>query len=216
MTIRRKRVVPALLTDSVPALKEMLAQAESFTDYIQIDIMDGLFVPSRSVTWQDIAGMSFSLQWDAHLMVNHPLDFIEGFHRAGAQRITFHYEALDGLEHTIASIRSLGLEVGLALKPETPVSAVMPLSDSIDTTLFLSVEPGFYGSPFLPGVLDKVKEFRAAKLGIEIGIDGGIKETNIVEVVRSGADSICVGSAVFMQKDPGQCFRYLTSLIEEM
>ena len=215
MKTRCKRVVPAILTDSVELLKNMLHQADSFTSYAQIDIMDGEFVPSRSITWQDIAGIPFSLQWDAHLMVNHPMQQLDGFHRAGARRITFHYEAEDRPEQVIARIRALGIEAGLALKPETPVAAIMPLVDSVDTILFLSVDPGFYGKPFLPGVLDKVRELRAINPAIEIGIDGGIKEANIVEVARSGADSICVGSAIFMKKDPAQSFRYLTNLVQE-
>ncbi len=120
---RNTRVVPAILTDDPSALKEMVRQAESFTDYVQIDIMDGHFVPSRSVTWEDIAGLSINLKWEAHLMVAHLEKYLESFKQAGASKIIFHHEATASPREVIARIRNLGIEVGLAINPETPVSA---------------------------------------------------------------------------------------------
>jgi len=147
--------------------------------------------------------------------VVHPEDHVEDFQRVGAHRITFHYEATERPQQVISQIRNLGLEVGLAVNPETPVSAVIPLADLVDSILFLSVHPGFYGAKFLPGVLDKIKEFRTIRLNQEIGIDGGIKENNIVQIAKSGVDSIHVGSAIFLQPNPGESFHHLTSLIQD-
>jgi ribulose-phosphate 3-epimerase len=111
--------------------------------------------------------------------------------------------------------RDLGLEVGLAVNPDTTVSAILPLAGEVDSVLFLSVHPGFYGSRFIPEVLDKMVEFRSARPGVEIGIDGGIKESNIAQVARAGADVIYVGSAIFRQPQPGESFRHLQALIQE-
>ena len=209
-----KRVVPAVLTDDPKTLETMAHQAEKFTDYVQFDVMDGQFVPSRSITCEHLDSLAIKLNWDAHLMVLHPEDYLESFHRAGAQRITFHFEATETPRQVISQIREIGLEVGLAVNPETPVSAIIPLAALVDSVLFLSVHPGFYGSPFIPEVLDTIREFRKAQPDMEIGIDGGIKENNIVQVAQSGADYICVGSAIFLQPDPGASFRHLTNLIQ--
>ena len=212
---KRKRVVPAILTDDSAKLEKMVRQAETFTSYVQIDIMDGQFVPSRSIGWKEIDDLSINLEWDAHLMVLNSEECIASFHRAGAQRITFHYEATENPQKIITQIKELGLEVGIAINPETPVSAITTLADKVDTVLFLSVHPGFYGSEFIPEVLDKIREFRILNPDLEIGLDGGVKESNIAEVARSGANSIYVGSAIFLQECPGESFRYLTSLIQD-
>ena len=107
------------------------------------------------------------------------------------------------------------MKVGLAVNPETPLTTTLSLADSVDSVLFLTVHPGFYGAKFLPEVLDKVVELRARKPNLEIGVDGGIKEGNIAEVARLGVDYICVGSAIFVQPDPAEAFRRLQSLADQ-
>ncbi len=209
------RVVPAVLTDDPKALEAMVRQVETFTTYAQFDIMDGEFVPSHSITWEHLAALRMKLDWEAHLMVQRPEDYLEGFRRAGARRIVFHYEAAKPPQKVISLARRLGLGVGLAVNPETPIAAISPLVKDIDSVLFMSVHPGFYGAKFLPEVLDKLAEFRRAHPGVETGIDGGIKESNIAQVARSGADVICVGSAIFLQPQPADAFRRLQSLAAE-
>ena len=215
MTTKLNRVVPAILTEDPEALEAMLRQVETFTTYAQIDIMDGRFVPSHSITWEHLSDLSIKLSWEAHLMVLHPEDQIKGFQQAGARKIVFHYEATPSPREVISTVRNLGLEVGLAVNPETPVSAILPLASEIDSVLFLSVNPGFYGSKFIPEALDKLGEFRDAQPGMEIGIDGGIKESNVTQIARSGADVIFVGSAIFLQPQPAESFRHLLSLARE-
>lgn len=209
------RVVPAILTDDPSSLDKMLRQAENFTDYVQIDIMDGHFVPSKSITWEHIAGLSINLKWEAHLMVAHPEEYLEGFKHAGASRIVFHHEATTSPQKVISLVRNLELEVGLAINPETAVPAVAPFINEVDSILLLTVTPGFYGSKFIPEVMDKVAELRNIRPEIEIGVDGGIKESNIAEIASTGVDYICVGSAVFLQPDPAESYRRLQSLVQE-
>ena len=206
--------VPAILTDDPKALETMVRQTETFTSYAQLDIMDGQFVPSRSVTSEHMAKLNTTLNWEAHIMVLHPEACLEDFQRAGAQRIVFHYEATSSPREVIAQVRNLSMEVGLAINPETPVSAITPLVNELDSVLFLSVNPGFYGSPFIPEVLDKIVEFRKAQPDLEIGIDGGIKESNIAQIARTGVNVIYIGSAIFRQPDPGGSFRHLQALAE--
>jgi ribulose-phosphate 3-epimerase len=209
------KLVPAILTEDPKTLETMMRLTETFTDYVQVDVMDGQFVPSRSISWADMEGLSVKLKWEVHLMVQHPEEYLEGFRRAGAQRAIFHYEAGQSPQKVIAAARALGLEAGLAVNPETPVSAILSLIDDLDSVLFLSVNPGFYGSQFIPEVMAKVIELRRLRPEIAIGIDGGIKEANITEVARSGVNVICVGSAVFVQPQPAESYRRLLSLAQE-
>lgn len=208
------QTVPAILTEDPKALEIMVQQTQSFTSYAQFDIMDGQFVPSRSITCEDIARLSMKLNWEAHLMVLNPETYVSDFQQAGAQKIVFHYEATSSPREVISLVRNHGLNVGLAINPETPITAIKSLTSEVDSVLFLSVNPGFYGSKFIPEVLKKIEAFRKVYPDLPIGIDGGIKESNIAEVARSGVDVICVGSAIFQQPEPGVSFRHLQALVE--
>lgn len=209
------RVVPAILTNDPRALGTMVRQAETFTTYVQFDIMDGQFVPSQSITWKHLANLSMKLDWEAHLMVLHPEDYLQGFHQAGAQKVLFHHEAASSPRKVISLARDLDLKVGLAINPETTASAILPLVNEVDSVLLLTVNPGFYGSKFIPEVMDKVAELRSARPDLEIGVDGGIKENNITQVARAGVDVIYVGSAIFLHPQPGESFRHLLALAQE-
>jgi ribulose-phosphate 3-epimerase len=188
---------------------------ETFTSYAQFDIMDGQFVPSRSVSCEAIAALKTRLTWEAHLMVLHPEDCLQDFRQAGAQRIIFHYEATPVPGEIIGKIRELGMKAGLAVNPETPTNAIAPLVAKVDGVLFLSVNPGFYGARFIPDVLDKIEAFRREYPETEIGIDGGVKEDNIARIARTGVDVICVGSAIFNQPEPAASYRRLAALAGE-
>ena len=211
----RIRVVPAILTDDPAKLAAMARQTEGYAGYIQLDIMDGRFVPSHSITCQQAAVVSFEIPWEVHLMVEKPEQQLECFKQAGAHKVIFHYEATDSAGEVISLARRLGLGVGLAVNPETPVSAVLPLVKELDSVLFLAVHPGFYGAKFLSEVLAKIAELRRARPDIEIGIDGGVKENNIKLVAGSGVNDIYVGSAIFLDAQPAEAFRRLQALANE-
>jgi ribulose-phosphate 3-epimerase len=208
-------IVPAILTDNLVELERMIEKAQSFISRVQIDIMDGLFVPTKSVTCLQIKEINIPLDWEVHLMVAHPLEYLQCFKQAGATKIIFHYEMEDNPEEVIIQARKLNLGVGLAVNPSTPLEHFVKLVDGLDSVLFLSVNPGYYGSKLIPEILDKIKEFRCLKPGVETGIDGGINAGNITNVVRCGVDKICVGSAIFLSDNAAVSYRRLEKLASQ-
>jgi ribulose-phosphate 3-epimerase len=211
---RRVRIVPAILTDDPRTLEKLVRQAEGFADYAQFDIMDGEFVPSRSVSCAQVAALKPKIGWEAHLMVRRPEDCLAYLKKAGARKIVIHYEAAADPGQVIRQIKALGMKAGLAVNPETPITAFAPLVKDIDSVLFLSVNPGFYGARFIPEVLDKIAAFRKTYPKMEIGIDGGVNESNIGQIASSGVNVIYIGSAVFLQPDPAAAYRRLKQLAE--
>ncbi len=209
------RIVPALLTDSPSELRAMVALVNSFANYVQIDVMDGQFVPSRSISATDLAGIDMAFLWEAHLMVSRPCDHIPAFVEAGATRVVIHAESGTEAARAIALARDASVEVGLALNPATTVEEVESLLTQVDSVLLLTVEPGYYGSRFLPDVLPKVAEVRALREDIAIGVDGGIRSENIREVARFGVDDVCVGSGIFRDPAPAEAYRRLQQLVAD-
>ena len=209
---RNISTVPAILTDKPETLEKLVRQTETFTDYAQMDIMDGQFVPSTSISYGDIAILKTSLKWEAHLMVMNPENCVDNFKQAGAKKIVFHYQSTNKPHEVINLTRKLGMEVGLAINPEVAVTEIAAIVDQVDSVLFLAVNPGFYGAKFIPEVLDKIVEFRNLYPNVESGIDGGVKESNIAEIARTGVNVIYIGSAIFMQPDPAVSYRRLSEI----
>jgi ribulose-phosphate 3-epimerase len=207
------RIVPAVLTADPQELSSMLRNAVNYTDFVQIDIMDGQFVPSHSITWQDIRLVSPRPDWEAHLMIKNPRTELANYCQAGAIKAVFHFEATPQPLEVISAARRLGLKIGLALNPETSITAALETIDQVDSVLFLSVNPGFYGAKFIPEVLDKVRELHHHRPGLLLSIDGGINEKNLQEVADSGVNEICVGSAIFRQPDPCVAYNKLTAIV---
>ncbi|MFH1087291.1 MAG: ribulose-phosphate 3-epimerase, partial [Chloroflexota bacterium] len=207
------KIVPAILTQSSAELRQMLSQSATFTTFVQLDIMDGRFVPSKSVSADDLAQVTTGLDIEVHLMVCHPETYFARFKAAGAKRVLFHYEATASPQSVISLARQLGLKVGMALNPDTPASAVEPFLPGIDCVLFLSVNPGFYGSAFIPKAADRLWQFKKQHPEIEVGMDGGVKGWNLRRLRSFGVDYACVGSAIFKAADPGQAYHDLGGLL---
>lgn len=206
-------IIPAILTNDKKALEWMIRQSESWTDYVQVDIMDGKFVPSRSITAEDLGTIKTSLKMEAHLMVENLEGCLKSFKEAGCEKIVFHLEAAPSKTgDIIQKIREIDLEVGLAINPETPISALEPFVEKIDSVLLMSVHPGFYGAKFIPQILNKARDLRRIWPEVILSMDGGLKSTNILKVKEAGMDQACVGSQIFKADDPGKAFAELKRL----
>lgn len=203
------RIVPAILTDNVEHLRSTLTQAEEFTDYVQIDFMDGRFVPSKSVSPKEINGIGTTLTCEAHIMVKKPGQYLRDLKSFGFRRIIFHYEADSHPRALIRRIKEQGMEAGMAINPETDISGLHDFVPELDAVLFLSVNPGFYGSAFIPTVLDKIRSFREVHSSTVIGIDGGVELDNLSRIQASGVNYACVGSRIFLSDAPAKSYEEL-------
>ena len=198
-------ISPSILAADFNILGEQIQEVEkSGAEYLHIDVMDGMFVPSISFGMPVIASIrkNSGLVFDVHLMIEEPIRYIEEFAKLGADSITFHLEAAgERIKETIDKIHALGCKVGLSIKPATPITALLPYLESVDMILIMTVEPGFGGQKYIQASTQKIKDLRGVLtekgLPLDIQVDGGITAENIFEVTQAGANVIVAGSAVF-------------------
>jgi ribulose-phosphate 3-epimerase len=184
-------------------------------EWLHIDVMDGHFVPNLTIGPPVVKSVRkvTSLFLDVHLMIEEPLKYAAAFADAGADLINFHIEAAGPAGETIEEIRRLGRNVGITVRPKTPVDAIRGVLEEVDMVLVMSVEPGFAGQEFMPEVLAKVSELRRLLgPGGQIQIDGGISAQTIGEAAQAGANIFVAGSAVFGTKDRGAVIADLRAL----
>jgi ribulose-phosphate 3-epimerase len=202
------RIAPSILSADFSRLgDEVRAVERAGADLIHFDVMDNHYVPNLTVGPLVCAALKphVKLPLDVHLMVK-PVDaLVPEFAKAGAAIISFHPEASDHVDRTIALIKEQGCKAGLVLNPATPVSWLDHTLEKLDLVLLMSVNPGFGGQQFIRSVLPKVAEVRrridAMKKDIWLEVDGGVKTDNIAEIARAGADTFVAGSAIFGSKD---------------
>jgi len=195
---------PSLLSADFSRLGEEIAAIDNAgAEYIHLDVMDGLFVPSISYGMPVIKSIrkSTGKVFDVHLMINEPIRYIKEFVESGADIITVHVEACADVVATLEIIREYGVKAGISLNPDTPVSAIEAYMDKVDMVLVMSVNPGFGGQKFITGAIDKLKEVRRIKeekgFDFDIEIDGGINLDNLPSVLEAGANIVVAGSAIF-------------------
>lgn len=197
-------LAPSILSADFNVLGEQIQTvAKAGAQYIHVDVMDGIFVPSISYGMPVIKSVRKSTDavFDVHLMITEPVRYIRDFVDSGADIITVHVEACKDIDETIRDIKACGVRAAVAINPETPVDKIMPYLDDIDMALVMSVHPGFGGQKFIPDVLDKVRiirsYYRDNNMDKDIEIDGGINFDNLLEVLEAGANVIVAGSSVY-------------------
>jgi ribulose-phosphate 3-epimerase len=175
---------------------------------LHFDVMDGDFVPNFGISPPFIAAVRQTTQipFDVHIMVTHPLRYINALAAAGANIITFHIESADKPETVISAIKAHGIKSGLALSPKTPISAVTPYLPDIDLVLPMSVEPGFGGQAFQQNTLEKIAALHQVtpklKHPLDISVDGGVTTEIAPLAIRQGATILVAGTAIFGSKQP--------------
>lgn len=203
-------IAPSLLAaDYADLTGEIKRMEDAGANYLHLDVMDGHFVPNISFGAGLIASIRKHTQliFDVHLMISDPLKYVSDFVKAGADIITFHYEAVENPLAVLREIKSREIPCGVAISPKTPAEAVYPLMEEADMILVMTVEPGFGGQALMPDCLDKVRLLRrhALSLGLKdykIEVDGGINGENAAYCTSAGANVLVAGSSLFKSKKP--------------
>jgi ribulose-phosphate 3-epimerase len=203
-TIPKVKLAPSILSADFSRLGQQVAEAtEAGADYIHVDVMDGRFVPNLTIGAPVVAAIRpwTNLPLDVHLMIEAPESQIEQFVNAGADIITVHMEACPHIHRVVQMIKGLGVRVGVALNPGTPIDVLEEVLPSLDLVLVMTVNPGFGGQTFIEAMLDKIARLRAELdkrgLATELEVDGGINADVAPRVVAAGARVLVAGAAVF-------------------
>lgn len=217
--MKKHLVAPSMLSANFANLQpdiEMVNQSEA--DWFHMDIMDGRFVPNISFGFPILQAVKklATKPLDVHLMIVEPEKYLQEFANTGANNLTVHYEACTHLHRTVFAIKELGMKVGVALNPHTPVNLLQDIIANIDLACLMSVNPGFGGQKFITHTLTKIRQLRLliqeTQSAALIEIDGGVDMGNCQSILRAGADVLVAGSSVFKADNPMAAIATLKSV----
>lgn len=213
-------IYPSLLAANILNLQHDIERLDPYCAGYQLDIMDGQFVPIMScgpAYINAVAGATYKKIW-VHLMVNDPMSWLGAMFLPAGSIVSFHFESKSDIAETIKAIQEKNWMPSLAINPKTPVEKTFPFLATLYQVLVLSVQPGYAGQEFIAETWDKLRPLvgyrETSKLSFRIGVDGGIKAHNIVELVRMGIDDCVVASAIFDDDDPAEALKELTLLAQ--
>ena len=190
----KKMIIPAIIAKKQDELEEKILKVKDFVELIQLDFMDGKFVPNDSINFEFILPDT-NCKYEAHLMVEDPNSWVEKNH-SKVDTILAHFESLDNPKETIELIKNKNKKTGFVINPETKVDEIEEYLPSLDQVLIMTVKPGFYGSKFIPEMKDKIKKLRKIAPEIDIEVDGGISDKTIELVDKAGANMFVSGSYI--------------------
>ncbi len=208
-------IVPAILTDNFENFKQTLAKVSAHFSSMQIDIVDGIFLPHKTFSERaELKDINSEAYFELHLMVKNPIAEIAKWAEIDSvTAVVFHIESEDNPEECLKTIKQHGWKAGIAINPETPLEKIMPYANMADEILFMTVHPGQQGAAFTPEVLEKIKEFKKLNATAICSADGGVNKNTIKEIVSAGADKLYIGSALTKADDTDAAHQELIQLV---
>lgn len=207
----KKKIIPAIIAKTQKELDELLSKVEDYSELVQLDIIDGTFVPNSSLDF-DFGVSDRKISFEAHLMIADPMEWIEKYWWK-VDTIIVHFETYDKPEDIISLVKNKGKKIGFAIIPETAIDNVKAYLDDIDQLLIMTVNPGFYGSKFLPDTISKIREARTIKPNLDIEVDGGVTPDTIKLINDAGANMFVSGSYILKSNGVKESIDTLENLI---
>ena len=208
----KKEIIPAIIAKNQEEFTRNILKVKDFVNIIQLDFMDGKFVPNTSIDFE-FELPETNCSFEAHLMIKDPLNWIKkNFDKVDT--ILIHFESCDNYQEIINFVKSNNKRIGFVLNPETPVSIIKSYLDDIDQVLIMTVNPGFYGSPFLPETIEKVRNLRVLKPELDIEVDGGITDKTIELADDAGTNLFVSGSFIVKSDDVQSAVNILKDKIQ--
>lgn len=210
------QIIPAILTPNFNEFKQILNRLKELFPIVQIDVMDGAFVKNKSFEEIDqVKKIKTDIKYELHLMVEHPLQEMEKWaDNPNIHRVIFHTESKDNIEKCLAYAHGRCWQTGLAVNPETSVEKIQPYLEKINEVLFLTVHPGHQGAPLIPEVKEKIKEFVKIPSHPLCAVDGGVNQTNILELKKIGVDIFYIGGTLVHADDIRETYEELKNIID--
>lgn len=209
------KIIPSIIANSAEEFEKMIKLMEPYVDRIHLDVMDGVFVPNKTVSgYEELSKMETKLNFDVHLMVNNPEDQMYFWYQTKADRFLVHVESQADLRGLIDQIHSNNKMVGLVLNPATPAEVMHEFVDDIDFVQFMTVDPGQYGADFIEEVVSKIENFHAKYPSTPIGVDGGVSPQTAPKLLAAGVSVFVVGSYIFSAADVGKAIAELQDAVQ--
>ena len=214
------KIVPSILSANQGKLQEEINGIEDYSDLLQVDVMDNVFVPNITPQAELLKKFDTKVPLDIHLMVKDPSeDYIKSFIDANPKlkinNITVHQEACSNIRDTLNFIKSNNIKPSVAINPKTPLNKIKNILDEVDMVLIMTVVPGFSGQKFIEDCMDKVKELRNIKPEMDIEVDGGVNDKTAPIAVKAGANVLVVSSFIFKAKDKVSAIKKILESVKQ-
>jgi len=211
------KIIPAILTNNLETFQKQIKLMEGIADMAHIDVCDGVFVPEKTLSAEELAIVNTPLRFSVHLMVQNPTQEVEKWYKLpNISQLIFQLETTKIPAAVIEHIEAYGLKAGLAINPATALEELGGAGFMADMVLFLSVPPGKQGQPFNPEVIEKIRQFKITHPNTPVAIDGGVHLKELEMLKGLGLDYIIMGSEIFTHSDPAGHFQELQKLANEI